>query len=72
MIISGACGLFQKSLVIACGGYDTSIVGEDMELVVKLHHFCKCHRIPYKIINVADGNCWTQVPESVDVYKRQR
>lgn len=72
MIISGACGLFQKSLVIACGGYDTSIVGEDMELVVKLHHFCKCHRIPYKIINVADGNCWTQVPESVGDLKKQR
>lgn len=72
MIISGACGLFQKDLVIACGGYDTGIVGEDMELVVKLHHFCKCNKIPYKIINVADANCWTQVPETLTDLKKQR
>ena len=72
MIISGACGLFKKDVVVGCGGYDVGIVGEDMELVVKLHHFCKCNDIPYKIINVADGNCWTQVPEKVADLRKQR
>ncbi|MCQ4637258.1 glycosyltransferase family 2 protein [Anaerovorax odorimutans] len=72
MIISGACGLFRKDLTVACGGYDTGIVGEDMELVVKLHHYCKCNSIPYKIINVATANCWTQVPESLSDLKKQR
>lgn len=37
LIISGAFGLFKKDAVIAAGGYDSSTVGEDMELVVRLH-----------------------------------
>ena len=37
LIISGAFGLFKKDVVIAAGGYDHSTMGEDMELVVKLH-----------------------------------
>ena len=37
LIISGAFGLFRRSLVEAVGGYATDTVGEDMELVVRLH-----------------------------------
>lgn len=39
MIISGAFGLFKKDVVIAAGGYDRETLGEDMELVVRLHVF---------------------------------
>lgn len=39
IIISGAFGLFKKSVVIDAGGYDATTMGEDMELVVKLHVF---------------------------------
>ncbi|HEY4786424.1 MAG TPA: glycosyltransferase family 2 protein, partial [Bacteroidales bacterium] len=31
LIISGALGMFDKEIVIKCGGYSTSTVGEDME-----------------------------------------
>ena len=37
LIISGAFGLFDKERVMAVGGYRTDTVGEDMELVVRLH-----------------------------------
>ena len=45
LIISGAFGLFRKDMVIACGGYDSSTMGEDMELVVKLHDYCVSNNI---------------------------
>ena len=46
LIISGAFGLFKKDVVIACGGYDHSTMGEDMELVVKMHEFCLANELP--------------------------
>lgn len=73
IIISGAFGLFRKSMVINVGGYDTGSLGEDMELIVKLHVFCREHDIPYRIRYASDAICWTQVPESLrDLMKQRR
>ena len=49
LIISGAFGLFKKGIVIAAGGYEPSTRGEDMELVIKIHTFCRANKIKYKI-----------------------
>lgn len=72
MIISGACGLFRKDIVIQAGGYNTDIVGEDMELVVKLHAFCRSRKIPYRIVYAPDAVCWSQVPSNFKSLKAQR
>ncbi len=72
LIISGACGLFKKNIVIQAGGYNTDTVGEDMELVVKLHHFCRSNQIPYRIVNEQMAVCWTQVPERISDLRKQR
>lgn len=73
IIISGAFGLFKKSLVISAGGYDPTTVGEDMELVVKLHVFCRQHDILYRIRYATDAVCWTQAPETLkDLCKQRR
>ena len=73
IIISGAFGLFRKSLVIAAGGYDDDTMGEDMELVVKLHVFCRETGTPYRIRYAPDAICWTQVPEKLgDLCKQRR
>jgi len=63
LIISGAFGLFKRDTVIACGGYDRTTMGEDMELVVKLHEFCMANARPYRIRYASSAICWTQVPE---------
>lgn len=63
LIISGAFGLFKKDVVIACGGYDHSTMGEDMELVVKMHEFCLANELPYRIRYATGAICWTQAPE---------
>ncbi len=73
LIISGAFGLFKKATVIAVGGYDRKTLGEDMELVVKLHEYCTSNSIPYSIRYASDAICWTQAPERLrDLCKQRR
>ena len=73
IIISGAFGLFLKSVVIEAGGYERNTMGEDMELVVKLHVYCRENQRPYRIRYVTDAICWTQVPEKLgDLCKQRR
>lgn len=72
LIISGAFGVFRKDQVIAAGGYRTDTVGEDMELVVRLHRMNRLARKPYRIAFVPDPICWTEAPETLAVLKSQR
>ncbi|HIS24722.1 MAG TPA: glycosyltransferase family 2 protein [Candidatus Faeciplasma gallinarum] len=73
VIISGAFGLFKKSAVIDAGGYDPTTMGEDMELVVKLHAYCRENDIPYRIRYASNAICWTQAPERLrDLCKQRR
>ena len=72
LIVSGAFGLFRRDVVIAAGGYRTGIVGEDVELVVRLHRSCADAGRPYRIVYVADPVCWTEAPESTRFLRRQR
>ena len=73
MIISGAFGLFRKDMVVAAGGYDAATMGEDMELVMKLHEYCVASNQSYLIRYAPDAICWTQVPESYgDLCKQRR
>jgi cellulose synthase/poly-beta-1,6-N-acetylglucosamine synthase-like glycosyltransferase len=77
LIISGAFGLFRRSTVVDVGGYATKstsreTVGEDMELVVRLHKHCLANNIPYTINFIPDPVAWTECPESPKILKRQR
>lgn len=72
LIISGAFGLFRKETVIKVGGYRTKTIGEDMELVVRIHRVLRSERIPYKIKFVPDPVCWTEAPEDLATLKNQR
>ena len=72
LIISGAFGLFRRGVVVQLGGYATDTVGEDMELVVRIHRYCLERKIPYRITFVPDPVAWTECPESLRVLARQR
>jgi cellulose synthase/poly-beta-1,6-N-acetylglucosamine synthase-like glycosyltransferase len=72
LIISGAFGVFDKRLVLRAGGYASDSLGEDMELVVRLHRYLREHRLPYRLRFVPDPVCWTEVPETLRVLRRQR
>ncbi len=73
LVISGAFGLFNREAVIACGGYDHASLGEDMELIVRLHRYYreKLNR-DYRIVFVPDPVCWTEVPSDLATLQKQR
>jgi cellulose synthase/poly-beta-1,6-N-acetylglucosamine synthase-like glycosyltransferase len=72
LIISGAFGAFKKQAVIDAGGYTVGCVGEDMELIVKLHKLMRDRKTPYSIRFLPDPVCWTQPPERLRDLKKQR
>lgn len=72
LIISGAFGVFSRRAVIEAGGYLEGSVGEDMELVVRLHRRFREQGIPYKVVYLPDPICFTEAPESYQVLGRQR
>lgn len=72
LIISGAFGIFKRSVVAAAGGFAPETVGEDMELVVRLHEYCRARSLDYRISFVPDPVAWTEAPESLRVLARQR
>jgi cellulose synthase/poly-beta-1,6-N-acetylglucosamine synthase-like glycosyltransferase len=72
LVISGAFGLFEKRTAVLAGGYATDTVGEDMELVVRMHRHRHDRKQPYRIGFVPDPICWTEVPEKLRVLRRQR
>lgn len=72
LIISGAFGVFRKATVIDVGGYHTGSIGEDMELVVRMHRHLIEQQRPYRIQFVPDPVCWTEAPEKLSVLRSQR
>jgi cellulose synthase/poly-beta-1,6-N-acetylglucosamine synthase-like glycosyltransferase len=73
LIVSGAFAVFERDLVLAIGGYRKETVGEDMDLVTRLHAYMREHDLhDYRIDFVPDPVCWTEVPSSLRVLSRQR
>ena len=72
LIISGAFGLFRRDAVVEVGGYDSSTVGEDAELVLRLHRKALEEERDYRITFFPDPICWTEVPSSMRILSRQR
>jgi len=72
LLISGALGLFDRGVVIECGGYYSKTVGEDMEIVVRMRRYMVERGLPYQVAYVPDPLCWTEVPETTKILGRQR
>lgn len=72
LIISGAFGAFKKDIAVKVGGYTHNTIGEDMELVVKMHEYLRKNKLKYKIKFIPDPVCWTQAPEKMLDLRGQR
>ena len=72
LIISGAFGLMHKDSVIECGGYRHQTIGEDMELIVRMHRLLQQRGRPYRITYVPEPVCWTEAPEDWRTLRNQR
>ena len=72
LIISGAFGVFHKETLVEVGGYNPNAVGEDMELILRMHRLMKQDGRPYRITFIPDPVCWTDAPENLRDLKSQR
>ena len=72
LIVSGAFGLFRRGILIDAGGFRSDTVTEDMEVIVRLHRWCRERGRRYRIVFQPDPVCWTQAPESWRPLARQR
>lgn len=72
LIISGAFGVFRKETVVMAGGYRRDTIGEDMELIVRMHRLLRAKGQKYRIEFVPDPVCWTEAPEDFKTLKNQR
>lgn len=72
LLVSGAFGMFNRDVVVKIGGYNTALVGEDMELIVRMRRYMAEQKQKYKVIYIPDPLCWTEVPATLKVLGRQR
>lgn len=72
MIISGAFGIFKKHALLEIDGFDPESIGEDMDLIVRMHkHYLELNQ-DYKIGFIPDPLCWTEVPNNYKSLATQR
>lgn len=71
-IVSGACGMFRKAILIEAGGFRTDTISEDMEITLRIHHLMRTRRQPYRVAYTPFIVCWTRVPETLRGLWNQR
>jgi cellulose synthase/poly-beta-1,6-N-acetylglucosamine synthase-like glycosyltransferase len=72
MLISGAFGIFKRQVMIDVGGYTLDTVGEDMEIIVKIHrHLAETGKTD-EMRFVPEPVCWTEAPRTLKGLAGQR
>ena len=71
-IISGAFGVFSRDKLLRIGGFRAEAIGEDIDLVVRMHRSLLTQKKPYRMPFIPEPTCWTQVPQSLSALGRQR
>ncbi|MFS2108936.1 glycosyltransferase [Sphingomonas sp. Sphisp140] len=72
MLISGAFGIFRRSVLIEIGGYRHDTVGEDLEVVTRIHRHMRERKRRYRIGFVPEVVCWTDAPFDWKGLRNQR
>jgi cellulose synthase/poly-beta-1,6-N-acetylglucosamine synthase-like glycosyltransferase len=70
--ISGAFGIFRRDLLKRVGGYRPAALGEDFDLVTRMHRHLLEQKADYRIEFVPDPVCWTEVPWDLHSLGAQR
>jgi len=72
MLVSGAFGMFRRAEAVAVGGFTKGSMGEDLDIVIKLHRHMRDKKRKYRIQFIPEPVCWTEAPETLSVLARQR
>ncbi|MEP7144976.1 MAG: bifunctional polysaccharide deacetylase/glycosyltransferase family 2 protein, partial [Ferruginibacter sp.] len=65
-VVPGAIGAFRKEAIIKAGGFTTDTLAEDCDLTMRMH------RIGYHIRNCNDAISYTEAPETMKQFMKQR
>ena len=66
IVVPGAIGAFRKAAIIEAGGLTTDTLAEDCDLTMRLN------RIGYKVRNCNDAISYTEAPETMKQFMKQR
>lgn len=69
---AGAFTLFEREIALDIGGYMLNNYAQDAEIIVHLHAYMRQHKYPYKIHFTPTAFAWTDVPDTLKRYWRQR
>ena len=72
ILISGAFGMFRRDVLVTVGGLDPDSIGEDFELVMRIHRHMVDNGRDYRVEFVAEPVSWTEVPVTAKVLRSQR
>lgn len=72
ILISGAFGLFRRDVIVDAGGLDPDSIGEDFELVLRIHRRLRDEGRDYRVGFVPEPVLWTEVPSTFTVLRNQR
>ncbi|HZE74202.1 MAG TPA: glycosyltransferase [Gemmatimonadales bacterium] len=72
MIVSGAFGIFRKDVLVEIGGFRRDTVGEDIDVIVRMHRQRREAGRPCRVSFVPDPVCWTECPETLGQLRSQR
>jgi len=72
ILVNGAFGMFRRDILVEVGGYDSDCVGEDFELVMRMHRHMIDTGRDYSVHFVADQVSWADVPETFKALGGQR
>lgn len=72
LIISGAFGIFRRDILLRLNGLDTTCIGEDAELVVRLYRMIGDEDLDGRVVFVSEPVAWTEAPESLRILRKQR
>jgi cellulose synthase/poly-beta-1,6-N-acetylglucosamine synthase-like glycosyltransferase len=72
LIVSGAFGVFRRDLMRAVGGLSKQTLGEDMELVMRMHEELRPAEPELRVDFAADAVSWTEAPSGLGPLRGQR
>ncbi len=72
VLISGAFGLFRRDVLVEVGGMRAGTLGEDFDLVMRIHKHLRDRDRDYQVVFVAEPIAWTEVPATAGVLRGQR
>ncbi|MEK7295324.1 MAG: glycosyltransferase family 2 protein, partial [Actinomycetota bacterium] len=72
ILISGAFAVFRRDVLVEVGGFDPDSIGEDFEIVMRIHRYMIDNHRDYRVQFVAEPVSWTEVPITAKVLRSQR